>query len=192
MIAQLRAAIFLGYCALALVGCGGSQHRTEGIEELKKIQTAIDGLHILVSAGVTKQEYSQRLEDALLKAGDIDQSAKDTLPKFPKNEQNTVIEIYGHFKRSIDAFKTARDYFGDNFTSVGCEDGCATFTQGEYDGIRKEFPTLPELKTDSVTAAAFPGNPSEYRRGDMLRALWELAAEEEATARKLLETVVQS
>ena len=98
MTAQIRAVLVSVVFTLALVGCG-STHRTEGIEELKKIETAIEVLRILFSAGVTKQEYSQRLEDALIKAGDLDQSAKITMLKFPKSEQNTVVEVYAHFKR---------------------------------------------------------------------------------------------
>ena len=98
-----------------LIGCGSSERRKVGIEELAKSQTTIRGLHILVSAGITKQEYSQRFEDVLLKLGDLDRSATETLPKFPHNDQPTVKAIYADISQSIEAYKKARDYFGDDF-----------------------------------------------------------------------------
>src|SRR5258708_4795343 len=103
------------FIAILVAGCGRSQKRREGIDELKRIQVAIHGLHILVAAGLTKQEYSQRFEDVLLKVGDVDSSAKVTLPKFRQNDQVIVKEVYAHLFQSIEAYKTARDYFGKSF-----------------------------------------------------------------------------
>ncbi len=70
-------------------------------------------MNIVVSAGVTKQEYSQRLADALVKVGELEQSAKQMIPKFPKSNQAIVGQTYAHLLQSLEAYKVAKDFFGD-------------------------------------------------------------------------------
>ena len=128
-----------------LAGCGLSQRRKEGVQQLEQLETDVHGLHILVSAGVTKQEYSQRFEDVLLKLGDLDQSAKETVPKFPQKEQPTIKAVYTHLSQSMAAYKKARDYFGVSFEGYGCEEGCSFFRESEYETVKQQFPTLAQL-----------------------------------------------
>lgn len=179
-----------GVLLALLIGCGNStsnslltQRRQEGIAELHKIQTTVQGLHLLVSAGITKMEYSQRLEDALLAAGDLDDGAKVTMPKFKSTEQEEVRDIYKHLSQSLQSYKTARDYFGDKFNGPGCEDGCSLLTQQDYDAQKAIFPTLIDLQPEKVFSSLYPGSPPSYYRRDMLRALWKVAGEEEASAK---------
>lgn len=176
---------------LVVVGCGGAQRRKEGTEELTKIQNAVHGLHILVSAGLTKAEYSQRLEDLLLKVGDLNESRNQTVPKFPQKGQDTVREIYTHLSKSIDAYKTARDYFGDKFNAPGCEDGCMTLSQQDYDAERATFPTLTQLQPVKAYADLYPNSPPSYFRNDMLQALWKIAGDEDTSAKALLDKMKQ-
>ena len=167
---------------LFLIGCGSSQQK-EGMQELEKIQVEVHGLHILVSAGVTKQEYSQRLEDVLLKAGDLDQNSHETVPKFTKAKQDMVKETYVHLANSIDAYKAARNYFGSTFQGSGCEYGCVRLSQEDYDAEKARFPTLVPLQP---TKAPLNSNSSAwYFRDDMLRALWTVAGEEDDKAKQL-------
>jgi uncharacterized protein UPF0547 len=44
--------LVLVFIAFLLPGCGGSQKRKEGIDELERIQSSIHGLNILVAAGL--------------------------------------------------------------------------------------------------------------------------------------------
>ena len=55
---------FLAALTTVIIAAGcGSAERREGIEGLERVQGAVHGLSILVSAGVTKAEYSERFED---------------------------------------------------------------------------------------------------------------------------------
>ena len=164
---------------LMLAGCSSSRQRKEGIQELEKLQADVHGLHILVSAGVTKQEYSQRFEDVLLKLGDLNQNATETVPKFPQGEQETAKTVYAHLSQSINAYKKARVYFGDSFEGYSCEGGCSFFPQSEYDAVKREFPTLAELNLSPVA--------HEYHRSSMLQALWAVAGEEDDQAKRLVD-----
>jgi hypothetical protein len=113
---------------LLTAGCGSSQQRTEGVQELAKLQTDVHGLTILVSAGVTKQEYSQRFEDTLLKVGDLSQAEIQTLPKFPQKDQPTVKAIYAHLSQSMAAYKNAREYISEkSSTDIFARRGAAFF-----------------------------------------------------------------
>lgn len=172
----------LVFSAFLLPGCGRSQKQKEGIDELKRIQVSIHGLHILVAAGLTKQEYSQRFEDILLKLGDLDSSAKVTLPKFRENDQAIVKDVYAHFVQSIEAYKNARDYFGKSFKGSECDEGCSFFPQAEYDAVKTQFPTLEDLPA--------PGQFGYYRP-EMLQALWKLAGEEDTAAAGLIQKLEQ-
>jgi hypothetical protein len=172
----------LVFIVFLLPGCTGSQKRKEGIDELKRIQVSIHDLHILVAAGLTKQEYSQRFEDVLLKVGDLDSSVNSTLPKFRKNDQATVKDVYIHFVQSIEAYRNARDYFGKSFKGSECEEGCSFFPQAEYDAVKTQFPTLADLSA--------PGQFGYYRP-EMLQALWKLAGEEDTATVGLIQKLEQ-
>jgi len=175
---------------ITATGCGSSQQRNEGIQQMQKLQAAIHGLHLLVSAGVNKQEYSQRFEDVLLIVGDLDQNEAATLPRFPQSEQPTVRFIYADLSQSLAAYKKARDYFGDSFEGYACEEGCAFFPENEYDAARQEFPTLaqlsygPEITWYKDSSGNIVGHA--YRRSEMLQALWKLAGEEDDKANQLI------
>ncbi len=185
---------FVLLAVLFLAGCGSSQ-RKEGIQQLAKLQADVHGLHILVSAGVTKQEYSQRFEDVLLKLGDLDRSATETLPKFPQSEQPTIKAIYADLAQSIAAYKKARNYFGDSFEGYGCEEGCSFFQEGEYDAAKQEFPTLASLNFGPEYTWYRDGSGNvvnhSYRRSDMLQALWTVAGEDDDKAQQLIDQLGQ-
>lgn len=176
---------------VTLSGCGNSKSRKEGIDELQKIQTAVHGLHILVSAGITKAEYSQRLEDVLLKVGDLEQSATVTAPKFKRKEQEEIKEIYRHFSQSLLGYQTAREYFGQKFRAPDCEDGCFLLSQQDYDSERVIFPTLTTLLPSTVPEGLDAHSGPQYFRSDMLQALWKVAGEEGAAGKSGMDKLEQ-
>jgi hypothetical protein len=182
------ALLILVFIAFAFPGCGGSQKRKEGIAELERVESSIHDLNILVAAGLNKQEYSQRFEDVLLKVGDLDSSAKVTLPKFPKKDQGIVRDAYVHLAQSLEAYQKARDYFGKRFDGSGCEEGCSFFSQNEYDAVKTQFPTL----TDLEMSPSVGDRPSVgFYRPEMLQALWKLAGEEDTAADGLIKKLDQ-
>jgi hypothetical protein len=185
--------VWLG-AVIIVAGCGSSE-RKQGVQELKKRQAEVHGLHVLVSAGITKQEYSQRLEDVLLNVGDQEQSAKNTIPMFPRDEQETVKTVYAHLAQSIEAYKKARDYFGDSFEGYGCEDGCSFFPENQYALAKQDFPTLAPLSFGPENTWYRDGGGNvvnhAYRRSDMLRALWKVAGNEDDEAKQLVDQLSQ-
>ncbi len=182
---RLNLAVILSLAGIfSLSDCG---RRKEGVAELTKIQTAVHALNMLVAAGVTKQEYSQRFGDLLLKIGDLDQGLKQTVPHFPRAEQDTVKAVYAHLSQSVEAHKVAREYFGPKYNDIGCEEGCSRLVQSDYDEIRAKFPTLPNLEPAPPSVFAKSDSPAEYYRADMLQALWNVAKGEEAEAKTLID-----
>ena len=180
---------------LFIAGCGSSRQRLESIQQLEKLHIEVHGLQILVSAGVTKQEYSQRFEDSLLKVGDLGQSEALTLPKFPQKEQPTVKAIYEHLSQSMAAYKAARDYFGEKFDNHFCEEGCSFFPEDEYEQVKQEFPSLARLDFGPENTWYRDGSGNvvnhSYRRSDMLHALWSMAAAEDNRAGQLTAQLTQ-
>jgi hypothetical protein len=180
--------LILSIVGLVIAGCGGSQQRKEGLAELQRLQSAVHKLNIVVSAGVTKQEYSQRLADALLEAGDLDQSAKQTIAKFPKSDQPTAGQTLTHLGEGLEAYKAAKEFLGDKYLD---EITVTTLTQHDYELIKTEFPGLDELQPDSFTAQHYPDSPPEYRRRDMVQALWKFASSEDSEAKQLIDQLRQ-
>jgi len=184
--------LVLAVAILFLAGCG-SAHRKEGIQALQNLQSDVHGLHILVSAGVTKQEYSQRFEDVLLKLGDLDQREARTVLMFPQSEQSTVKTVFTHLSVSMAAYKKARDYFGTSFDGYGCEQGCNFFGESDYAAVRQEFPTLAPLNFGPEFTWLHDNDGNvvghSYRRSDMLQALWVVAGAEDDQAKRLIDTL---
>jgi uncharacterized OsmC-like protein len=70
---------------IGLGGCTSSKKiaRAEGLATLQHMRSAVQDMDIVVSAGATKDEYSKRLTDALLKFGDRDVGCKQAIYKSP-------------------------------------------------------------------------------------------------------------
>jgi hypothetical protein len=180
-----------------LLGCGPSQHRKEGVEELDSLHTTVHGLTILASAGIAQQEYSRRVGDALLKLGDLDGNAKQVVPKFKDAEKTTVLAVYAHLSKSVEAYTLAKDYFGKKYDSSDCEEGCSDLPTPEYDAIRGRFLNFPELHESYLSSELRKLHPEwtnvqpGYDREDMLRALWIVAEREESEAKTLIDGLRQ-
>ena len=183
--------VVVGFIAFHLAGCGASQKRKEAIAELNRIQVSTHGLDILVTAGLTKQEYSQRFGDVLLKVGDLDSSAKTTLPKLRKNDQATVKDVYADLFQSLEAYREAKDYFGAKVGGTKCREGweleCNFFLQAEYDRVKAQFPLLDLNPVDAEVLNAMNFQGIVYSRSDMVQALWTLARQKNTAAGELIQ-----
>jgi hypothetical protein len=167
---------------LVFFGCG-SQNK-QGLAELERIEGVAHGLEIAVSAGVSQEEYSRRVNDALISVGDLEESARTTLPKFPARQREAVKDIYAHLSQSLEAYKAAKCCFGDTHAhDVDPLEGDNRLTAASYEALRGR---LPSLAADT----AFHGS-DEFGywawKGDVLQALWRVAADERAKARESLD-----
>jgi hypothetical protein len=180
---------------LAFMGCKGGEERRQAVGEMRSIQTAIHGLDILASAGINQIEYSQRLGDVLLKVGDLEPKASAALMAFRREDQATVAEIYRHLGLALEAYKQAKDFFGDNH--VGQLDpfgGDNLFGEQRYEALRNRLPNLDELHVAIDYSNIGDGRlgGKHYWKGDMLEALWKLASQEDTAAAALIDKIAAS
>lgn len=151
---------------------------------LQQMRSAVQDMNIVVSAGVTKDEYSKRLTDALLKFGDRDGRCKQAVDKFPEGEQQSkAAEVCQHLSNVMDAYVYAKDYIGPthdpDFPDVLSDE----LTEKEYSGAKERFPSLQELPLAETNPAGY----KFYYRREMVRALWKVADQESETAKSVIE-----
>jgi len=162
-------------CMVTLSGCGSRKHN-EGIAELRRVESAIREMRIVVSAGTNQQEFSRRLTDSLIKIGDLQQSLIRTTGMFPEKDKPTVAEAYQHLAKATDAYTKSKDFLGGELTEESYR----------YESLRKEFPNLAEIKE----VVRFQGEVY-YSRADMVQGLWKVAAEEIDRAKALIDQLAQ-
>jgi hypothetical protein len=102
-----------GLLVIALVtGCSSSADKnanTEAVTALQRMSSAVQDVEIVVSAGVTKEEYSKRLADALLKFGNPEDSCKLAVAKFSNLDQKALAaQACQHLSKSMAAFVYAK------------------------------------------------------------------------------------
>ena len=92
------------------------------------------------------------------------------------------------------SYEKARDYFGDDFTSFECQEGCGFFPENQYDEMKQQFPTIEPLAfgpentwySDSSGHVVY----RSYLRSAMLHALWNVAQNEDAAAGKIIDHLI--
>ncbi len=173
---------------IGFVGCTSSKARREGLAQLQEMYSAVQDLNIVVSAGVTKDEYSRRLTDALLKFGDRNQVCKQTVAKFPKEEQqSTASDVCQHLNNAMDAYTDAKEYMAlqhdPDFPDVVSDE----LTEKEYTKAKAQFPNLEELPIAETNQSGY----KFYARSAMVQGLWKVAGRESDGARNTLEELGQ-
>jgi hypothetical protein len=178
------------FLVIGSVGCTSSKKiaRNEGMAQLQQMRSAVQDMNIVVSAGVTKDEYSKRLTDALLKFGDPDESCKYAVTKYPKGEQqSTATEVCQHLSRAMDAYTYAKNYIGPtrdpDFPDVLSDE----LTEKEYSEAKERFPSLQELPLAETNPAGY----KFYYRREMVQALWKVAGQESEAAKSVIEKLGQ-
>src|SRR5580704_14070655 len=80
--------------AVGFVACNSSEKaaRVEGLAQLKRMDSAVQDMNVVVSVGATKDQYSQRLTDALLKFGEQEKDCKQVTAKFRAEDQQASAE----------------------------------------------------------------------------------------------------
>ena len=169
---------------IGLGGCTSSKKiaRAEGMATLQQMRSAVQDMDIVVSAGATKDEYSKRLTDALLKFGDRDVGCKQAIAKFSDGEQQSIAtEVCQHLSSAMDAYTYAKQYVGsepDGYT--------ATVAAKDYADAKERFPNLEEM-----SAVNTAGGYKWYRRDAMVQALWKVAGQESQAAQTDVEKLNQ-
>jgi hypothetical protein len=179
----VRLALFL---VIGFVGCTSSKKiaKIEGMAQLQQMRSAVQDMNIVVSAGVTKDEYSRRLTDALLKFGDARETCKQAIAKFPTGEQQSAAtEACQHLSRVMDAYTYAKDYIGPthdpDFPDVLSDE----LTEKEYSEAKRRFPSLEELPLAETNPAGY----KFYYRREMVQALWKVASQASQEAGSVIE-----
>lgn len=176
-------------CMAALSGCGFNR-RQQGVAELRRVGSAVGDMRIVVSAGVNQQEFSRRLTDSSIKIGDLQQSMNRAFALFPEKDKPTVAEAYQHMAKAMDAYTKSKEFFGDTHTEdLDPFRDHNMFGGSRYESLRREFPNLEELKEG--LRQSISGEEVFYWRGDMLEALWKVAAEEDERAKALIDQLAQ-
>jgi hypothetical protein len=174
---------------IALVCCSCStKPNPEGLAELQKMSAAAQDMGIVISAGVTKDQYSQRLTDALLKFGNSDDKCKQAIASFGKADQQArATEICQRLIEAIDAYTYAKEYFGAGYDPIIPDFPIYTLKEETFSDVKKRFPTLEELPVSEMNQAGY----KFYARSAMLQALWKVAGQDSQTAKDLLEKLAQ-
>src|SRR5712692_9013824 len=159
---QVLAKAWFPLIAVTLAGCGSSQ-KAASVAEMKRVQAAFGDLQIALDAGVSKQEFSQRLNDTLIKIGNLQNSEKLAENGLPKDK---VAQVYIHFHRAAEAYKMSKEFFGDDLTA-----------SWEPDEVRAKFPELAESL----------GSHKILSRSAILQGLWKFAGERTRAASNLID-----
>jgi hypothetical protein len=171
---------------VAFAGCGPSkkqiaaQKRDASIAEMKRVKAAFGDLQIALNAGVSRQEFSQRTNDALVKIGDLQHSeslAADGLPA----EKDKVAAVYVQFGHSAEIYSLSKQFFGPNPTPLGDYD-LDMLSTPEYEMLQKMFP-------DAYGRGGYFTIASRTRT---VNGLWKLAKEDTDTAGSLIDQLSTS
>ena len=169
---QVLAKAWFPLIAVTLAGCGSSQ-KAASVAEMKRVQAAFGDLQIALDAGVSKQEFSQRLNDTLIKIGNLQNSEKLAENGLPKDK---VAQVYSHFYRAAEAYKVSKEFFGNRWDSI-LEDTTDLTASSEPDEVRAKFPELAESL----------GSHQILSRSAILQGLWKFAGERTRAASNLID-----
>jgi hypothetical protein len=155
-----------------LTACGVSKRREASTAEMKRVAVAFGDLQIALDAGVSKQEFSQRLNDALVKIGDLAESMKVAETGLPK-DADKVEQAYSHFRHAVEAYKLSKVFFGDRWDYL-LELSTDLTSESEQQVIKASYPSLaaPEI---------------ELSRSATLHGLWKFAAAETQASNESIE-----
>jgi len=160
----------------------------EGVAELRKMLSAVQDVEIVVSAGATEDQYSQRLTDALLKFGKLDEVCKHALTHFAEPaQQNLSAQICQHLGTALDAYTYAKGYFGPEYNLGFDISPTYNLNDADYARVRERFPMLEDLP---IADTGTEGHKF-YARSMMLQALWKVAGHESQAAKDLIEKLAQ-
>jgi hypothetical protein len=158
-------AIGVLFVVVAFVGCGPSKpSQKASIAEMKRVQAAFSALQIAVNADMSKQEFSQRTEDTLIKIGDLQHSEVLAESGFPK-AKNQVAEIYVRFNYMAQIYSVSAPFVGPDL-ETDTTYGVGMLNDSEQEtikGMQSRFPDFAKL--------------TFHTRSEAMQGLWKLAGD---------------
>jgi hypothetical protein len=154
------------------------------------MSSAIQDMRIVVSGGVTLDEYSKRLTDARLKLGGTE-ALQQAVEKFqnPSNK-DLANQACLHLALAIDAYTDAKQFFGDRHKE-DIDEFNVDYRVGE-----DRFLPLKEKYHLAAPPVAIDYSHSDdptiaslgkfYWKDDVLQALWKAASNDEQAANEAI------
>ncbi len=178
--------------AFVIAGCAPTQKNVELVAPLRASYAPVHDMEIVVSGGVTLDEYSPRVTDALLKFKNAEDGCNRIAANLSgSNQKAQAAEVCRHLSIAMDAYVVAKDYFGDTHKTDldPFEEGKDNFIDSSaYVDLRTRFPGLEEVPPSNENNPI----PSRiYWRGDVLQALWKLANHECQAAEEMIDKLAQ-
>jgi len=191
MTSALRNISGLTLLAIVIAGCNPAKNKVD-LAPLRASYAPVHDMEIVVSAGITLDEYSPRVTDALLKFKNSEDGCKQVAVNLiDPSQKSQAMEVCRHLGIAIDAYVAAKGYFGDTHETDldPFEEGKNNFIDNrEYVDLRTRFPGLEEVPPSNEDNPI----PSRiYWRGPVLQALWKLANQESQTAKALIDNLSQ-
>jgi hypothetical protein len=137
-------------------------------------------LQIALNAGVSREEFSQRTNDALVKVGDLQQSELLAADGFPA-EKDKIASVYVQFGGAAEIYALSKQFFGLNPAQLGDGDE-DMLNVPEYEMLQRKFPD----------AYKRGGYFTIVSRSDTVKGLWRLAKEDTDTAGSIIEQLSTS
>lgn len=178
--------------AAVIAGCTPAQKKVDLIAPLRASYAPVHDMEIVVSGGITLDQYSPRVTDALLKFKNSEDGCKQVAVSLSGPSQKAqAVGVCQHLGTAMDAYVAAKDYFGDThktdldpFEPIGKN----YIYSDTYANVHTRFPNLDEVSPAGGDAS----DPNRiYWRGDMLQALWKLANQECQTAKEMIDRLAQ-
>jgi hypothetical protein len=166
------------------IACTSAKRKMEAVRVLRVSYSSIQDMEVVISAGATLEQYSQRLTDALLKFKDSN-CVQAAAGLSNSDQQALVTNACQHLTKAMAAYTQAKAFFGDTRKTDmdASENGNNYFLQQQYDDVHALFPSLAE----SPVVSDDPYNGKAYWKSDMLQALWKVAAQETQIAKSQIE-----
>jgi hypothetical protein len=176
--------------AIAFVCCScSSKPNPEALGKLEQMSSAVQDMGIVVSAGVTQSQYSERLTNALLKFGNSDDRCQQAIAELSTQARRTQArEICQHLREAMEAYTYAKDFFGPKYDPIAPDFPNYTLKQETYAQAKQRFPTLADLPVSETNDSGY----KFYSRDAMVQALWKVAEQDAQAAKGLIEKLSQS
>jgi hypothetical protein len=173
--------------AVTISACTSGKKKDEAIVSLRNSYSPVQDMEVVVSAGVTLDQYSQRLTDALLKFKSSEDGCRRASTKFSdSNQQALAAGVCQHLGSAMDAYTMAKEYFGPKYDpSSGLE--IRTLGEEDYAKAMERFPSLEVLEVAETNQFGY----KFYYRSTMLQALWKVARQEADTAKSEMDQLSQ-
>jgi hypothetical protein len=169
---SFRPHFWLVLIALASYGCGSSRNAagTGNTDEMNRIQSAFGDLQNDIDTSASKQEFAQKVNDALARVGDLENSEKVAEVGLPKDK---VALVYGYFGREEAAYVMSTEFFGDRLDDLRGRTDSAS--DAEKESVSLAFPEIYDFDTMS--------------RRNIMRDLSKVAQGERETASEMIKTL---